>query len=83
MEAFALVDYDNLPSAVQRAGLHVLAHQIDAVAQAGNPGLSDLHIRLYGGWYTHTGLTKKGTLLSQAIGTRRQSQLVSRARAIS
>jgi hypothetical protein len=68
MEAFALVDYDNLPSIVQQAGLHNLAHQIDVVAQAGNPGLSDLHIRLYGGWYTHAGLTNKGTLLSQAIG---------------
>ncbi|SPE32808.1 hypothetical protein SBA2_700009 [Acidobacteriia bacterium SbA2] len=69
MEAFALVDYDNLPVTVQQAGLHDLAHQIDVVAQAGNPSLFDLHIRLYGGWYTHAGLTKKGTQLSQVIGT--------------
>lgn len=69
MEAFALVDYDNLPITAQQAGLQDLAHQIDVVAQASNPALSDLHIRLYGGWYAHAGLTKKGTRLSQEIGS--------------
>src|ERR1035438_976313 len=69
MEAFALVDYDNLPITVQQAGMNNLAHQIDVVAKAADPSLSDLHIRLYGGWYTQAGLTKKGTQLSQEIGT--------------
>ena len=69
MDAFALVDYDNLPGTLQKAGLQVLATLIDAVAQKGDPGMGDLYIRLYGGWYTYGGLTKRGTRLSQEIGT--------------
>ena len=68
MDAFVLVDYDNIPAATQGAGLQSLANQIDFVAQQAYPNLSDLHIRLYGGWYTHSGLTRKGSLLSQEIG---------------
>jgi hypothetical protein len=65
MNAYALVDYFNLPRRTQNNGLRSLAHGIsDGIAE---PGLEQIEVRLYGGWYDAGGLTKTGTLLAQEI----------------
>jgi hypothetical protein len=68
LDAFALVDYDNLPMAIRNAGLVALAWRIESHVTGIVPTIGDIHIRLYGGWYEVAGLTNSGTILTQEIG---------------
>jgi hypothetical protein len=68
LDAFVLIDYDNLPAAIRRAGLVGLAWRIDAGVRGALQGIQDIHIRLYGGWYDAGGLSNAGTTLTQEIG---------------
>ncbi len=60
-ECMILVDYDNCTKAQKLAGLYKLIFQIaDWFAQFCDPGqLHILNIRLYGGWYEQSRLTKR------------------------
>jgi hypothetical protein len=69
LDAFVLIDYDNLSEAARRPGLVTLARRIDASISGVVQDLADTHIRLYGGWYDEIGLTNAGTLLTQEIGS--------------
>jgi len=66
--AFVLVDYDNLPQSVRAAGLATLVRRIESSVLGAAVNPTELHVRLYGGWYNVTGLTNAGTLLTQEIG---------------
>jgi hypothetical protein len=67
LETYSLVDYDNLPGRITRSGLFGIARLVEAVAIGVLGNVDDIHIRLYGGWYDHTGLTQAGTLLTQEM----------------
>ncbi len=64
-EYMILVDYDNCTKAQKLAGLYKLIFQIAGwIAQFCDPGqLHILRIRLYGGWYEQSRLTKRAQKL--------------------
>lgn len=68
MDAFILIDYDNLPHAAKSAGLTALALRLDSDVRPFVHVRTDIRIRLYGGWYNATGLTNAGSVLTQEIG---------------
>lgn len=68
LDAFILIDYDNLPQAAKSAGLPALARRLDADLRPYVHVRTDIRVRLYGGWYNATGLTNAGSLLAQEIG---------------
>ncbi len=57
MDAFCLVDFDNMPPKLRGGGVLSLAMQLRAEVLQQVTSLEDLHLRLYGGWYTASGLT--------------------------
>jgi hypothetical protein len=69
MTGHCLVDYDNLEHRDRELGLAVLARRIAAAVSADKPGLKALSLRLYGGWYDESGLTREGTRLTQVFGS--------------
>jgi uncharacterized LabA/DUF88 family protein len=69
MDAYVLIDHDNVPSQFANAGLAGLAARVFAVLSGSINNLNDVHVRLYGGWYDATGgLTRDGTRVAQEIG---------------
>lgn len=66
-DGYVLVDYDNLLPLFQSLPLTSLAQRISGTLDRLSPGLNDVHIRLYGGWYSDTGLTNKGTRIAQEL----------------
>jgi len=64
-DGYVLVDYDNLLPLFQSLPLASLAQRISSTLDKLSPGLNDVHIRLYGGWYSDKGLTNKGTRIAQ------------------
>lgn len=67
MNAHVLVDYDNLLPQFKSLTLAPLARKIAGTVDHLLPGIDDILIRLYGGWYSDIGLTKSGTELAQEI----------------
>ena len=67
MDAFALIDWDNLSEAKQQLGLASIGKDLFKIANDLDPSFDNLRIRCYGGWYGYLGLTNKGTALSQTI----------------
>ena len=67
MDAYVLVDYDNLTAPFQQLTLSVLASRARARVDGELPTAADVYVRLYGGWYGGLGLTSKGTRLAQEI----------------
>src|SRR5437016_2321261 len=65
MDAYVLIDYDNLLPKFQNLTLGPLARRIAAGIDQLLPGVADIFMRLYGGWYSEKGLTRKGTLIAQ------------------
>jgi len=68
MTGYCLVDYDNLEPQDREVGLASLARRIATAVLADKPGLNVLNLRLYGGWYDESGLTREGTRLTQVFG---------------
>jgi hypothetical protein len=68
MDSFVLIDYDNVPYQFRRSGLADLARRVNAVLAPLVPGADSIFIRLYGGWYDSSGLTREGTRITQEIG---------------
>src|SRR5207244_5856594 len=64
-DGYVLVDYDNLLPLFQILPLASLAHRISGTLDKLSPGLKDVHIRLYGGWYSDIGITNNGTRIAQ------------------
>lgn len=67
MVAYVLTDYYNLPQRTLNWGVVNLARQVDSLAQAECPEAAEVTVRLYGGWYDDSGLTKDGTRIAQQI----------------
>jgi len=67
MNVFFLVDYDNIPDEHKRYGAAALIVRLHALGSAHVPTGSDFFVRLYGGWYTTSGLTNAGTRLTQEV----------------
>jgi hypothetical protein len=65
IDGYVLVDYDNLLPLYQNLPLASLAQRISGTLDKLVPGLNDIYIRLYGGWYSDVGLTNKGTRIAQ------------------
>jgi len=68
MPVHALVDYHNLPPQIKGGGPTSLARSIDNLVTSHYPKTREINIRLYGGWYDGTGLSRDGTRLSQELG---------------
>lgn len=69
MTGHILIDFDNLPISVKRAGLASLTRALHRAVDACYPGVDELRVRLYGGWYDLQGLTQAGTRLAQEVGS--------------
>ena len=67
MDAVCLVDFDNLPQRLRNAGLVPLARYLEQAVQKASPNPGDITVRLYGGWYSASGLSNSGSLLTQEI----------------
>jgi hypothetical protein len=67
MDAHVLVDYDNLLPHLQNLTLAPLARKIAATIDQLLPGVANILVRLYGGWYSEQGLTRNGTAIAQEI----------------
>jgi hypothetical protein len=67
VDVHVLIDYYNLPRKVINAGATSLVTQMGALARSTYADAGEIFIRLYGGWYEDTGLSKDGTLLIQEI----------------
>jgi uncharacterized LabA/DUF88 family protein len=67
MDVHVLVDYYNLPKKLLNAGATSLVVQMESVVRLAYPGVVDIFVRLYGGWYDESGLSNDGTLLVQDI----------------
>ena len=67
MDSHVLIDYDNLPLHVGRAGLVSLARALVKIVSVECPTTQDTRVRLYGGWYDQAGLSNAGSLLTQEI----------------
>ena len=67
MDAYVLVDYDNLTLVHQNSTLVSLALRIQSIVESSIPNVGDIHVRLYGGWYGPLGLSQKGTRLAQEV----------------
>jgi hypothetical protein len=67
MDAYCLIDWDNLSDRKLSHGIVALAHSIFNIASRIDPALDDVILRCYGGWYDAAGLTRRGTRLAQAI----------------
>jgi len=66
MEAYVLLDYDNVVPLVRQA-LPAISARLHTALEQYAPNLDDVHIRLYGGWYDIAGLTSLGTVVTQEI----------------
>jgi len=64
-DGYVLVDYDNLLPVFQNLPLASLAQRVSGTLDRLSPGINDVYIRLYGGWYSDLGLTNKGTRIAQ------------------
>lgn len=63
-----LIDYDNVPALSQQRGVKILVQQIlDELPERALPHGSEVSVRIYGGWYRLTSLTKRAQLLVEAI----------------
>ena len=67
MDVFFLVDYDNIPEEHKRYGLAAFIVRLQALGSKHMPKAGDFFTRLYGGWYSASGLTNPATLLTQEI----------------
>src|SRR5467141_450347 len=67
MQVHVLIDYDNLPRAVVQQGLLPLARGLDSIISTAYSDGADILLRLYGGWYDASGLTRAGSMLVQEI----------------
>jgi hypothetical protein len=67
MRAHIFIDYDNVPLRLRSPGLRSLAGRLRLVTLARYPSITQLDLRLYGGWYDDQGLTREGTRLTQEI----------------
>lgn len=67
MRSHILVDYHNLPLRVVDAGVAQLASTVDSLAYSIYPDTEETTVRLYGGWYDHSGLSNQGTRVTQEI----------------
>src|SRR5450755_1645116 len=70
MDSFVLIDYDNVPYQFRKTGLVDLARRVGAVLESFLPGVDGVLIRLYGGWYDSSGLTREGTRITQLMKAR-------------
>lgn len=67
MDAFCVVDFDNVPAPIRNGGLGAFATRLMTVIGQHVQLLGDIYIRLYGGWYTASGLSNSGSRLTQEI----------------
>lgn len=69
MDTFCLVDFDNTPPHLRNGGVLSLAIQLRSEVLTHLGSIEDLYLRLYGGWYTASGLSRLGSQLTQDIAT--------------
>ena len=67
MDVFCLADFDNIPNQLKNGGLATLSARFDAVIATQLQASDDVFLRLYGGWYSASGLSNSGTRLTQEI----------------
>ena len=68
MSALVLIDYYNLPAEITRYGVAHLWSRLRAfiLAEIGD-GETDIILRLYGGWYDESGLSRDGDVVARDI----------------
>jgi hypothetical protein len=71
MDAYVLIDYDNLEQRFRAPNtLSIFGADIARLVEASTPSVQDIFMRLYGGWYTFAGgLSNAGTRLIQEIAS--------------
>lgn len=63
-----LIDYDNIPPLSQQRGVRILIQQVlEELPAAALPHGAEVTVRIYGGWYELTSLTKRAQLLAAEI----------------
>jgi hypothetical protein len=67
MDVYCLIDFDNMPIPLRTSGLAALANRLQVVLSRELSSFDDVHVRLYGGWYTASGLSNSGSVLTQEI----------------